>query len=195
MLSNRYGLVRVAMAITMGLGGCSPPEARNAPTSRASAAPRGAEPANTGAKRTLKVGKIQAAVKHDTVQQAEGRLFLVNCAASDIPDEVKAAVNTSLERDASAPVLWVHLSVNVDGIIKAIRQRDPNAEGFKKDDFAGVVNGAKLSPRVLAGTVEVNGTDRFLQQDLVFEFPPDADDLQVVVSSIVLAEFELLRED
>jgi hypothetical protein len=157
------------------------------------------EPQSTGkekqkieaSEKRIKEGRIQYVSKQNCVRETKGYIFLSKPTTLDIEKSVKEAIDSAFSKQASKPVLWVQLIINISELFGLLREQDPNLESFNKDDFIGLVSGKKLIPIASTGIIEVRDGIKSLKQDILFSLPEALSDLEIVIGRVSLVKFGL----
>lgn len=190
----RAAVTSIPLTIAFALAGCSERDSNSAVNSDAARWQGGQEAETTEPHETrLTEGRLEPLYKHGCLRQIDGHLFLSKPTGDHVDEEAMQAIESSLKGMHKWPVVWVRLSINVDGLIEELSEHDENVDGFGKDDFLALVGKEKVTPIAPNGMVEVNGLNRFLQQDLIFQVSEDVSDVEVVIARVSLAKFSLPR--
>jgi len=188
----RTFLVLTLLIVAVALTGCGKNDSNGARNSEATPAPEVQRKGKTEAyKTTVTEGKVRLISKHQCVRQIEGDAFVSMPIGQNFDEETKKAIESAFGGGQKEPVVLVQLDINIKEIIDALREQDPSLDGFKKDDFFGLIGKAKVTPTAPDGVVKVNGLDRFLRQDLIFQVSEDSTHMEVVIGSVSLAKMSL----
>ena len=195
-MAMREYIALILLSVAVVVTGCTKKDSDGTQNSKDTTPTNANEKKTTQALRKILVeGNLQPLVKHDCIRWIEAQVLLSKPIRQNVDEETKKAIEAALSGNQIRPVLWVRLNINLNDLVKLLREHDPTIEDFKKDDFLVLVDKVKLTPIAPNGIVEVEGLNRFLRQDLILHLSPDISDIEVVIGPVSLAKFTLSQVD